>query len=134
MIKSKFEIIKYPQKDNFMGKDSIYSFINYIQSLPEGETAMPKDIFCAGLSGNDLALIGKLAGENNKYIFQNANFRDSKWNKNGKVTEVIWSISFKGTSNNNKDLTKNYTVSLKLKPEGDEANSYYYKIYSMSFE
>jgi len=134
MIKSKLEIIKYPQKDNFMGKDSVYSFINYIQSLPEGEAAMPREIFYTGLSGNDLALIGKLSGENNKYVFQNANFKDSKWNKSGKATEVIWSISFKGTSNTNKELSKNYTVSIKLKPEGEDVDSYYYKIYSMNLE
>jgi len=134
LIGSKLETIKYPQKDNFMGKDSIYSFIKYIQSLPEGEAAMPKEIFCDGLSGKDLALIGKLAGENNTYTFQNATFSDNKWNKVGKPTDVTWSISFKGTSNTTKDLMKNYTVNIKLRPEGEDTDVFYFKIYSMSLE
>lgn len=134
MINSKLESIKYPQKNNFMGKDSVYNFINYIQNLPNAEATMPKEIFCDGLTGTDLALIGKLAGENNTYTFQNAMFKDNKWNKNGNATEFIWSLSFKGTSNINKTLTKNYTVTIKLISQGQENEANYFKISSMILE
>jgi hypothetical protein len=86
-----------------MGKDSIFSFIKYIESLPGNEANKPANVFYPGLSGDDIAVIGKLSGENNTYSFQNCVFKDSKSDKNGEVSEILWTLNFKGTSNVSKD-------------------------------
>jgi hypothetical protein len=134
LINNKMQNFSYNYKENFMGKDTAMGFIQYIETLPSGESAMPKDIFYPGLSGNDLAAIGKLSGENNSYTFLNASFKDTKWNKAGEVSEIIWSFSFKGISNTNKDVSKNYVLNLKFKPNGQDKDNFYYKVYSMSLE
>ena len=134
LINNKMQTFSYNFKENFMGKDTALGFIKYIGTLPGGESTMPKDIFYPGLTGNDLATIGKLSGENNNYIFLNALFKDTKWNKAGEVSEIIWSLSFKGTSITSKDISKNYVLNLKLKPYGEDKDNFHYKIYSMSLE
>lgn len=134
LINNKMQNFSYNYKENFMGKDTVMGFIKYIETLPSGESAMPKDIFYPGLNGNDLAAIGKLSGENNSFIFLNAWFKDTNWNKAGEISEVIWSFSFKGISNVNKDVIKSYVVNLKLRPHGEDKDGFYYKIYSMSLE
>ena len=134
LISNKLQTFSYNYKENFMGKDTAMGFIKYIGTLPNGESTMPKDIFYPGLSGNDLDTIGKLSGENNSYSLLNASFKDTKWNKAGEISEIVWSFSFKGISNLNKDVSKNYVINLKLKPFGTDKDNFYYRIYSMSLE
>jgi hypothetical protein len=134
LINNKLEKFTYNFNSFFMGKDSIASFIRYIESLPYGEGAKPSDCFYAGMTGNDLAAIGKLSAENCNFKFQNALFKDSKWDKNGNATEIKWSISFKGISNLDNKQIKNYTLDLILRPNKTPLNQYYYKIYSIVIE
>jgi hypothetical protein len=130
----KLENVSFNYKDNYMGKDSIFSFIKYIEALPGSEVAMPANIFYPGLSGQDISVIGRLAGENNTYTFQNCVFKDSSSDKNGEISEILWTLNFKGQSNLSKDKIKNYTLNVTLKPEGKLADNNYFKIYSISLQ
>lgn len=134
LVKDKLQSFPLSDSYNFMGKDSVFTFINYIEGLPNSETNKPTDVFYPGLTGNDLSLIGKLSGENNTYKFQSLTFKDTKWNKDGQISETRWNITFKAISNTNKDLIKNYTLFLTLKPFTDENGTASFKIVSMSYE
>jgi len=128
----KFTSYNYDCKDTFMGKDSVLYFINFIQGLPNNEAYRPNDIFAPNISGKSLSTIGTLSGENNKYIFQDALFMDTKCDKDGEASEVKWVLNFKGISNANKYVAKNYTITLFLKPVNDSSASCYFKIYSIN--
>lgn len=130
--KKKLENFTFNYKDNYMGRDSIFSFIKYIEALPVSEANKPANIFYPGLSGQDISVIGKLSGENNTYTFLNCVFKDSKSDKNGDITEVLWTLNFKGVSNVNKDKAKNYTLNVLLKPSGKADENNLFKIYSIS--
>lgn len=130
--KNNLENFAYNYKESYMGKDSVFAFIKYVEALPQEEANKPANIFFPGLSGQDLASIGKLAGENNTYTFQNCVFKDNKSNSNGEIAEILWTLNFKGVSNASKDKVKNYTVNLLLKPSGDTNQNYAFKIYSIN--
>lgn len=132
--KNKLENISFNYKDNYMGKDSIFSFIKYIESLPGNEANKPANIFFPGLSGQDISVIGRLAGENNTYSFQNCVFKDSKSDKNGEISEVIWTLNFKAVSNLSKDKVKNYALNVSLKPSGKAEEGNYFKIFAISLQ
>lgn len=125
----------YNNKENFIGKNTILTFINYIQSLPYGESNTPKDIFYSGLSGKDISTIGKLSGENNTYTLQDGIFKDTKWDKSGNPIEFNWTLNFKAVSNLQKDQISNYNINLILKPdENCDGHDGCFKIYSISLE
>lgn len=130
--KGKLENIVFNYNDNFLGRDTIFSFIKYIEALPESEARSPGNIFYPGLSGQDLSVIGRLAGEQNSYLFQNCVFKDSKSDKNGIITNVLWTLNFKAASNINKDKIKNYSLNVILRPEGKAENPNYFKIVSIT--
>jgi hypothetical protein len=132
--KSKLENVAMNYKDNYMGKDSIFAFIKYIEALPANEANKPANIFYPGLSGEDLAVIGKLSGENNTYSFQNCVFKDSKSDKNGEVSEILWTLNFKGVSNASKDKVKNYSLNVSLKPQGKAEENNYFRVYSIELQ
>jgi hypothetical protein len=132
--KGNLENVVLNYKDNYMGKDSIFSFVKYIESLPGSESNKPSNIFYPGLSGQEIAVIGRLAGENNTYSLQNCVFKDSKADKNGEISEILWTLNFKGISNMSNDKIKNYTLNVSLKTNGKADDSNYFKIYSISLE
>jgi hypothetical protein len=131
-INNKMEYFKY-EEDNVPGIDSVKGFIQYIHSLPEGEGDVPKDIFYPGLSGQDLAAIGRLSSENNIYLFQDAVFNDTKWDKEGNITEIKWVLNFKGSSRTTVGQTKNYSVTIKLKPHKQCGDLKCFKIFSITY-
>lgn len=130
--KGKLENIVFNYHDNFLGRDSIFSFIKYIETLPGSEATAPSNIFYPGLSGQDLSVIGRLAGEQNNYTFQNCVFKDNKSDKNGAISEVLWTLNFKAVSNINKDKIKNYTLNVTLRPDGKAEEANYFKIFSIT--
>jgi hypothetical protein len=99
------------------GKDAVLSFIKYVETLPEGEAYMPAEIFYPGLTGKELAAIGKMCGENNIYSFQDAVFMDTKVDKGGEISEIRWTLNFKGLSRMIPEHAQNYSVNIKLKPD-----------------
>lgn len=127
----KFKNYNYDSNNIFMGKDTICSFVNFIQNLPQSESYKPKDIFSQNISNSSLSLIGKLSGENHTYVFQDGIFTENKCTKDGDVSEILWTLNFKGTSNSDKSIIKNYTINLLLTPDTDSMENYYFKISSM---
>lgn len=120
-------------KDSYLGKDTIISLIKYLESLPKGETDKPSYIFMPNLKGSDLALIGKMAGENNTYKFQDAAFKDVSWNKKGEPTEIEWRLNFVGKSNSNASIVKNYNVVVRLSlTTSSDKDKYIFKINKLS--
>lgn len=130
--KGKLENIVFNYNDNFLGRDTIFSFIKYIESLPQNEANTPVNIFYPGLNGQDLSVIGRLAGEQNTYSFQNSVFKDSKSDKNGLITDVTWTLNFKAASNISVGKTKNYTLNVYLRPEGKADAPNYFKIIAIT--
>lgn len=132
-IFSQGELINYfnDYNDNFLGKDSILSFINYIQSLPENEAEKPKDIFFPDINGDALNTIGTLSASDNIFIFQDGIFMDNRCNKDGDIIETKWTLNFKAISNKDSSIVKNYTLDLILKSKGDPKDKNYFKISSI---
>lgn len=125
MINNKLQEFDYDYKENYIGKDTVLTFIKYIESLPYGEKEKP-DIFSESLS-TDIGNIGKLSSESSKFKFQDGFFKDIKSDKNGIISEAEWRLNFSGTDKNNQ--RNNYSINIKLKNEGSE--KYSFRIYSM---
>jgi hypothetical protein len=123
--------INYSSEDIIPGKDAVLGFIKYIETLPEGESYKPLEVFYPGLTGKDLTAIGKMCGENNIYSFQDAIFMDTKVNKDGDITEIKWTLNFRATSKNLSDQIKNYSVIIKLKPDST-CSDRCFKIFNIS--
>jgi len=134
LINNELHNFSYTPEDNFLGKDSILSFIKYIQGLPRSEPYKPSEIFFPGVTGNDLSIIGKMAGDNSTYTFEDGLFMDTKWNKDGDVSEVKWVLNFKGNSNTNTSILKHYSISILLKATSNPNSSFYFKIKSITKE
>jgi hypothetical protein len=134
LVNKELHSFNFNTKGSFLGNDSILSFIKYVQGFPSTEPYKPANIFYSGLTGSDLAVIGKLAGNNNTYTFQDGLFMDTKWNADGDATEVKWILNFKATSNNDNNLVKVCTINLSLKATSKDDGNNYYKIYAISSE
>ncbi|MBP2032783.1 hypothetical protein J2Z42_001457 [Clostridium algifaecis] len=127
----KFKNYNLEDNPSFIGKDTICSFINFIQGLPSSKSYVPNNIFSPNLSNEDTYLIDKLAKENNTYVFQDALFMEKKCDKKGNSYEISWSLNFKGFSNSDSSIMKNYTINLILVYDKNSSNSNYFKIISM---
>ncbi|MFL0194528.1 FG-GAP repeat domain-containing protein [Clostridium sp. WILCCON 0269] len=127
----KFTNYSYDTDKTFIGKDTIYTFIKLIEGLPQSESYKPGSIFSSNISKEDMSLIGNLSGENNSYVFQDALFKENKCNKNGDISEVCWTLNFRGISNADNSIIKNYTLNLVLTPDKNSKENYYFKIASM---
>ncbi|APQ71464.1 hypothetical protein [Clostridium botulinum] len=121
----------YNFNENFMGSNTIIEFINYIQSLPISEENRPENILINTIGGKDISVIGNLVKENNIYTFQDANFKDIKNNKDGEISEIKWSLNFKGMSKQDNNLIKNYNIDVLLKLVDNPDDNYKFKIYSI---
>lgn len=130
-LNNKFKNYDYEYNSTLMGQDTIYSFVKFIQGLPESEPYKPKNIFSPNISKENLSLIGNLTGENNSYVFQDGFFMENKCDKDGNVSEVSWTLNFKGISNADNNIIKNYTLDLILIPDNSGTKNYYFKIISM---
>ncbi|MCS4449095.1 hypothetical protein JTS91_03705, partial [Clostridium botulinum] len=83
------------------------------------------------IGGKDISVIGNLVKENNIYTFQDANFKDIKNNKDGEISEIKWSLNFKGMSKQDNNLIKNYNIDVLLKLVDNPDDNYKFKIYSI---
>jgi hypothetical protein len=133
MLSNKIESYGYNYSTDFMGKATMLTFIRYIEGLPANEAEKPKDIFSDNMNGADLSIIGKMAGSNNVYKFQDALFTDNKWDKKGNISEISWTVSFKATSTIKSGVKNNYTLNIGLKPVTSK-NDTTYRIFSMEIK
>ncbi|WP_216457554.1 FG-GAP repeat domain-containing protein [Clostridium simiarum] len=114
LIGKEFKNYSY-DSSKFPGKDIILNFIHYIESLPEGEVNKP-DIFYSGLTAQDIAVIGQLAAEGNNYKFLDGSFKDSKWNKEGEIIELKWTMNFGYNLKTPESSKSKHSLKLILKP------------------
>lgn len=132
LLTDKFENYDFNYSEYFMGRDSVLSFIKYIESLPKDEIERPSEIFAPNINPKNFATIGNLCSQNCTFTFQNAIFKETKWDKTGDPQEINWTLSFKGTSNVNKDISENYALNLLLKPCTNAPTKYALKINSIT--
>ncbi|MBV7272310.1 VCBS repeat-containing protein [Clostridiaceae bacterium UIB06] len=130
----KFKNYNYESNNTFVGKDTVFTFIKFIQSLPQNKEYKPKEIFSSNMSNKSLSMIDKLSEDNNTYIFQDAIFSENKCDKDGNTSEFIWSLNFRGVSNKDKNVIKNYTLSITLTPDENSKEKYYFKISSINLK
>ena len=89
-IKNSLQSFDYNYAHNYMGKNTILSFINLMASYPLAELNISKELFAPDLNGNDISLLGDLSNRNVTFKFQDAIFKDYKWDKDGNANEVLW--------------------------------------------
>ncbi len=130
-IISKNNLVKYPANysSNFLGKDSIMQFIKYVNSLPYNILYSPKEVFYPEVSSSITKTIDALCSFNATYYFQDGFFIDNNCDNDGKITSMKWVLNFKGISNLDNKIVKNYTMDLILKPYGNANTNYYFKIF-----
>lgn len=115
---------------NLPGKNSMIQFISYLESLPYDEAYKPY-VFFDSLIGDDLYPIGKISAECSTVKFLDGFFYDTKWNKDGSISEIKWVIDLKGTLKGEGNLSKNYTLKITLNTDPNQNNEF--KISLVSF-
>ena len=133
-IKNNLKSYNYNYTDNYMGKDTILGFINFMSSFPLAELNISKELFTNDLNGNDISLLADLSSKKIHFGFQDAVFKDYNWDKDGNTSELLWTLNFKGSNLDDIKLTKNYTIELilKLMPLADKNSTF--KISSISIK
>jgi len=134
LIKNSLMSFDYNYTDNYMGKNTISSFINLMASFPVAELNISKELFAPGLSGNDISLLGDLSNKKIKLNFQDGVFKDTNWNKEGNATQILWTLNFKGGNTGTLNAVPNYTLELilELLPNDDKTSTF--KISSLSIK
>jgi len=134
LIKNKLKSFDYNYIDNYMGKNTILGFISLIGTFPLSELNISKELFAPDLNGNDISLLTDLSSKKIHLDFQDAIFKDYKWDKDGNASEILWTLNFKGASVNNLLETKNYIMELTVKhiPIVDKESTF--KISSVSIK
>lgn len=125
-IKNSLKSFDYNYVDNYMGKDTILGFVNLMSSFPLAELNISRELFSPNLNGNDISLLNDLSSRKVSLNFQDAVFKDYKWDKGGNASEVLWTLSFKATNTNDLKEIKNYTIELILKliPMEDKVSTF----------
>jgi len=131
-IKNSLKSFEYKYADNFMGKNTVLGFINLMTSFPLSELNMSKELFSPDLNGNDISLLSNLSKDKIYFSFQDAVFKDYKWDKEGYASEILWTLNFKGTNSLDATDKKNYTIELILNPIPKPDNVSTFKISSIT--
>jgi hypothetical protein len=113
-IKNSLKSFDYNYVDNYMGKDTILGFINLMSSFPLAELNISRELFSPNINGNDISLLNDLSSRKVSFNFQDAVFKDYKWDKGGNASAVLWTLSFKETNTKDIKEIKNYTIELIL--------------------
>ena len=133
-IKNSLKPFDYNYSDNYMGKNTVLSFIDLMASFPLPQLNIPKELFSPDLNGNDISLLGDLSSKKMHLNFQDAVFKDYNWDKDGNANEILWTLNFKGTNTSDLKEIKNYTIELivKLIPNNNKNSTF--KISSINFK
>jgi hypothetical protein len=126
LIKNSLKSFDYNYIYNYMGKDTVLSFINLMTSFPLEKLSISKDLFASSLSGNDISLLNDLSSRKVYFNFQDAVFKDSNWDKNGNANQILWTLNFRGINTVGVKETKNYTIELILKliPNNNDVSTF----------
>lgn len=109
-IQDSLKSFDYNYTDNYMGKNTVLSFIDLMASFPVAELNIPKELFTSDLDGNDISLLDDLSNKKMHLAFQDAVFKDYTWDKDGNASNILWTLNFKGTNTNDLKETKNYSI------------------------
>lgn len=131
LVKNKIKPYYCNYNSNFIGKDTIYSFITYIQNLSSNTTEKPEGLFHESGKFSCYTAIDKLISSNRKYTFQDGSFSDTDYDKNGEISDVKWVLNFKSASKLIKEDCKSTSIRLSLKTIGDPSKQFYFKISSI---
>lgn len=113
----------------FIGKDTIFYLIKYIESLPQKQI-VSQEIIHPSLGDNILPSLDYLNNLNKRFVFQDALFMNKHYDKDGNLSEIQWTLNFKGISLNNEKDFKNYTANISLKKDKKLNEDFYLKISS----
>lgn len=133
LIRNKLKNYTASYKENFIGKDTIAALICKIQTLSPDELKDENKIFSSDSWSTFVQIYNKLIKDNNTYAFEDGSFKDTRYNKDGEISEIKWILNFKGTSKTNINELRNYSLSVTLNAsEKDKENEYYFKISNLS--
>lgn len=133
LIRNKIKNYTADYKENFIGKDTAASLISKIQILDPNELKNENKIFYSDSWSTFIQIYNKLLKDNNTYTFEDASFKDVRYNKDGEISEVKWILNFKGISKSNINQLKNYSLDVTLRAsDQDKENPYYFKISNLS--
>ncbi|WP_373898212.1 VCBS repeat-containing protein [Haloimpatiens sp. FM7315] len=134
LIGNNLKKFDYKYKKDYIGKDSMGNFIKFTENLSQNLKSKKDTIDKFTVKSNNLP-ISKFLFEINERVcdlsFQDAFFKDSKYDEKGNATEITWILNFKGRSNEDKDL-RNYTFSLLLNKSENKNKNLKYKISKIS--
>jgi len=134
LIKDNLKSFDYNYIDNYMGKNTILSFLNLMATFPLSELNISNELFAPDLNGNDISLLNDLSSKKMHLDFQDAVFKDFKWDKDGNASEILWTLNFKGANINDSSETKNYIIELTVKLLPNAAKNSTFKISSVSIK
>lgn len=86
-------------KQKVPGLSPIQGFIDIIEAPYELSEA--PNLFTPNIDSSELAILWGLDKDNTRYSFQNGYFTDFKWDSNGNVLGVSWTLSFESVKNTN---------------------------------
>lgn len=132
LLQNKLEQFNYVSNDTFMGKDTILSFVNFVTTITKDSKIPDQQIFSPKISDTSMALVYALMNTDNTYVFQDAQFMDIRSTKDGEPSQIQWLLNFRGISNSNSNIIKNYTIKVTLKAFNTSKESYYFKIDSLN--
>lgn len=130
LINNTMQNFNIDNRSNFMGKNTVTKLLNYIQNYSSTGKNKPSDIFAPNISDTYLKNLDKLTAQNNKCIFEDGRFEDTKCDKNGKISEAIWIINFKSENKSQNKNINGYTLTLFLKNYKNQNSNF--KIYSIN--
>jgi hypothetical protein len=133
-IKNSLKSFDYNYVDNYMGKDTILGFINLMSSFPLAELNISRELFSPNINGNDISLLTDLSSRKVSFNFQDAVFKDYKWDEGGNASAVLWTLSFKETNTKDIKEIKNYTIELILNLISKDDNVPTFKISSIKIK
>ncbi|WP_207642160.1 MULTISPECIES: hypothetical protein [Clostridium] len=129
LIRNKLKNYTANYKDNAIGKDSVAALICKIQTLDPNELKNQDKIFYSDSWSTFAQIYNKLIKDNNTYTFEDGSFKDTRYNKDGEISEVKWILNFKSISKSNVNELKNYSLDVTLRAsEENKDNPYYFKI------
>lgn len=86
-------------KQKVPGLSPLQGFIDIIEAPYELSEA--PNLFTPNIDSSELAILWGLDKDNTRYSFQNGYFTDFKWDSNGNVLGVSWTLSFESVKNTN---------------------------------
>lgn len=135
LIRNKLKNYAADYKDNFIGKDTIAALICKIQILDPNELDKENKIFSSESWATFIQIYNNLIKDNNTYIFEDGSFKDTRYNKDGEISEVKWILNFKAISKSDLNKIKNYSLSVVLKAsEQNKEEPYHFKISSLNLK